>query len=125
MSEAEKCRRCGHQNAIWFAPSPLWNAVMRDGCINGEPIFEDMVCASCFMVLASEKGIATTFTVNAIEVLVPLQNVTPSGRVWDEDQQLWRSSPNGRGEGLKTPTGLGSIPRGATTAFEPTKDVQP
>jgi hypothetical protein len=65
---------------------------MRDGSINGEALFNDMVCATCFMVLAEEKGIATLWRVNAERVNAPLETVTPSGRVWDEDRQLW--SPN-------------------------------
>lgn len=91
--EAEICKRCGHQNAVWSAPSPLWNAVMRGGCINGEPIFGDMVCAACFMVLAGEHGVASAFRVTAISVDGPLQTTTPSGRVWDDDAWLWDSIP--------------------------------
>jgi hypothetical protein len=87
---AEICQRCGHQNAIWFAPSPLWNAVMRGGCINGEPLHGDMVCAACFMVLAVESGVASVFRVTADVINVPLQTATPSGRVWDEQAWLWR-----------------------------------
>ncbi|HJP67272.1 MAG TPA: hypothetical protein VJ846_00095 [Sphingomicrobium sp.] len=45
----EECRRCGADNPAWNAPSPLWNAVMRGGSINGDPLFDDMVCATCFM----------------------------------------------------------------------------
>ena len=92
---------------------------MRGGSINGEPLFEDMVCATCFMVLAEGKGIASVWRVQALEVSAELETVTPSGRVWDEDKYLWvdqcGSSPTGRGKGLKIPTGLGSSPRGRTT----------
>ncbi len=111
---AEACERCGHQNGVWFAPSPLWNAVMRGGCINGEPIFGDMVCAACFITLAEERGVAARFRLTAEIVNVPLQTTTPSGRVWDDEEFLWRPSPTSRGRGLKTPTGLGANPRGAT-----------
>jgi hypothetical protein len=86
---AEICSRCGHDNPPWSAPSPLWNAVMRGGCINGEPIFNDMVCASCFIALAEASGIASGFRLMADVVNVPLQNVTPSGRVWDPKANLW------------------------------------
>lgn len=90
---AERCRRCGHENAAWCAPSPLWNAVMRSGCINGEPEFGDLVCAACFMELAVAKGIATLFRVTAERVNVPLQTETPSGRRWDDERQLWADMP--------------------------------
>ena len=89
MSEA--CRRCGAENPPWSAPSPLWNAVMRDGSINGEALFDDMVCATCFMVLAEERGIATLWRVTAEKVSVELETVTPSGRVWNAETFLWET----------------------------------
>jgi hypothetical protein len=85
----EHCKRCGRGNTVWSAPSPLWNAVMRGGSINGDPIHGDMVCATCFMALAEEAGIASHFRVFAEQVNIELETVTPSGRVWDEDRQLW------------------------------------
>lgn len=85
----EACRRCGHSNAIWAAPSPLWNAVIRGGSLDGEPEYSDLVCAACFMELAEEKGIATRFRVTAEEINVELEKITPTGRVWDEDRWLW------------------------------------
>jgi hypothetical protein len=87
--EAENCKRCGRGNSVWFAPSPLWNAVMRDGSIDGEPKYNDLVCASCFIHLAEEQGIATHFRVFAEQVNVELETTTPSGCVWDEGRQLW------------------------------------
>ncbi len=86
---AENCHRCGGVNPAWSAPSPLWNAVMRGGSINGEPIYNDMVCATCFMLLAEERGIASLFKVAAQVVNVPLETVTPSGRTWDDSAWLW------------------------------------
>ena len=91
-SEAERCKRCGRDNPAWAAPSPLWNAVMRGGSINGEPEFGDMVCARCFMVLAEERGIAFRWRVQPEIVNVALETVTPSGRVWDEERWLWIDS---------------------------------
>ena len=85
----EHCKRCGRGNTLWFAPSPLWNAVMRGGSINGTPIYDDLVCATCFMTLAEERGIADGFKVYAKRVHVELETVTPSGRVWDEERGLW------------------------------------
>lgn len=96
----EHCQRCGHNNPSWSAPSPLWNAVIRGGSIDGEPKFDDMVCAACFMELAEQQGIASDWTVKARNVAVPLETTTPSGRVWDEDKGLWVSALSGdAGEG--------------------------
>ena len=89
MVKPETCQRCGHDNPSWSAPSPLWNTVMRGGCINGAALFGDMVCASCFMALAIEVGVASGFRVTADVINVPLQTVTPSGRVWDAAANLW------------------------------------
>lgn len=96
---SETCRRCGHDNRPWSAPSPLWNAVMRGGSIDGEPIYDDMVCAACFIQLATEDGIALGWRVTAENVLVPLETVTPSGRVWDADQFLWADTDSLSGQG--------------------------
>jgi hypothetical protein len=95
LAEHEKCGRCEREYRMWFAPSPLWNAVMRGGCINGPWEFGEMICANCFMDLAEERGIASNFRVIADDVKVPLQTVTPSGRVWDDKRNLWleRSRP--------------------------------
>lgn len=87
--EGEDCHRCGRGNTVWGAPSPLWNAVMRGGSIAGEPKYGDLVCATCFMALAEEAGVASHFKVFAERVNVELETVTPSGRVWNEDRQLW------------------------------------
>lgn len=96
----EQCRRCGHGNPSWSAPSPLWNAVIRGGSIDGEPTFDDMVCASCFTELAEQQGIASGWTVKADKINVPLETTTPSGRVWDDDKGLWVSALSGdAGEG--------------------------
>jgi hypothetical protein len=92
MSEAERCHRCGADNPPWSAPSPLWNAVMRGGSINGDALFADMVCATCFTVLAEEAGIAARWRVSAEVVNVPLEETTPSGRIWDAERWLWMPS---------------------------------
>lgn len=82
------CGRCGGPNIVWCAPSPLWNAVMRGGTINGIEEYS-IVCPTCFAVLAEERGIAQTWVLRAQDVLVELETVTPSGRVWDDDKLLW------------------------------------
>lgn len=86
------CNRCGGPNVSWVAPSPLWNAVMRGGCINGPLEFNEIICPTCFFILADERGVASEFRVDA-QALVPLQTVTPSRRVWNENTQLWEAHP--------------------------------
>lgn len=87
--QGEACRRCGSHNPPWSAASPLWNAVMRGGSIAGKDDRGGIVCATCFMVLAEERGIANLFRVTAEVVNVELETVTPDGRVWDEQRFLW------------------------------------
>lgn len=84
-----RCRRCNGPNVSWSAPSPLWNAVMRGGSIDGPWEFGELICPTCFAVLAEERGIADGWKVAATTVHVPLETVTPSGRVWDESVGLW------------------------------------
>jgi hypothetical protein len=84
------CHRCGGPNVSWFAPSPLWNAVMRDGSINGDETFDGIVCPTCFAVLAAEQTVASRWRLTAEDVSVPLETVTPSGRAWDDAAQLWQ-----------------------------------
>jgi hypothetical protein len=89
-AEAEsQCRRCGGPNVSWAAPSPLWNAVMRGGSIDGPWEFGELICPTCFVVLAEERGIACDWTVAAKTVYVALETVTPSGRRWDAESGLW------------------------------------
>lgn len=85
----ETCARCGGNNPSWSAPSPLWNAVMRGGSINGDALYRDMVCIKCFMAIAEEKGLAHGWRLMATEVSAELETVTPSGRVWNERNWLW------------------------------------
>jgi len=83
------CHRCGGANVSWSAPSPLWNQVMRGGDIDGPWEFDEIICPTCFAVLAEERGVATHWRLTADRVHAPLQTVTPSGRVWSDSQQLW------------------------------------
>ena len=51
-----QCQRCDGPNVwSWFAPSPLWNAVMRDP-ETGDDAY-GIVCPVCFAELAALKGI--------------------------------------------------------------------
>lgn len=82
------CEWCLGPNVVWIAPSPLWNAVVRDdGSINGgeEAAF---LCPRCFAVRAEERGIACDWRLTAQRVAVPLETVTPSGRRWND--VTWR-----------------------------------
>lgn len=84
------CHRCHGPNIAWSAPSPLWNAVMRGGSINGDEDHDGIVCPVCFATLAEALGIADLWMFSAKRVHVDLETVTPSGRVWDETTWLWR-----------------------------------
>jgi len=84
------CHRCGGPNRSWHVPSPLWNAVMRGGSINGEEEYSGIVCPTCFMVLAEERGVGEAWRLDARVVHVELELTTPSGRVWDAEADLWR-----------------------------------
>lgn len=83
------CHRCSGPNIGWVAPSPLWNAVMRGGSINGREQWGGIVCPICFVALAEEQGIATEWRLTANRVRAKLETVTPSGRTWDPGTWRW------------------------------------
>lgn len=85
----EVCRRCGGENVSWFAPSPLWNLVMRGNDIDGDALFNDLVCMRCFVVLANDVGVEGTWRLAVRPEPVGLILTTPTGRVWDADRDLW------------------------------------
>lgn len=89
VAEDEQCVRCNGQNAVWAAPSPLWNKVMRGNDINGDTIFGDLVCVKCFIELAEKTGITGRWRLDIDPRPDDLVYVTPSGRVWDEQEWLW------------------------------------
>lgn len=84
-----RCGRCGNPNVQWVAPSPLWNAVMRGGDIDGAEQYDGIVCPTCFALLAEAAGVASGWRLIAQDIRVVLQTRTPSGRVWDEESWLW------------------------------------
>lgn len=49
-----KCQDCEIENPVWFAASPLWNAVMGGPEANGDP--GGIVCPNCFIVRAEAAG---------------------------------------------------------------------
>ncbi len=54
------CDRCGRRHGVvWFAPSEIWNAVMRGG-ERGNPDEFPFCCPECFIHLAEQRGIETT-----------------------------------------------------------------
>ncbi len=90
LLEHESCRRCDGQNVMWSAQSPLWNYVMRDNDINGDPKFDDLVCIPCFISLAIEVGLPEHgWQLRLRPEPAGLIYETPSGRVWDEELFLW------------------------------------
>jgi hypothetical protein len=86
------CHRCGGPNFTWFAPSPLWNEVMRGGDINAADQFDGIVCPTCFAVMAEEAGIAQVWQLSAQEVYCTLRTTTPSGRTWNKATWLWEEA---------------------------------
>lgn len=46
------CDDCGADNVVWFAPSPLWNKIVRQPD-RGDP----MLCPRCFIIRAEAAGI--------------------------------------------------------------------
>lgn len=82
------CGRCGGPNVSWHAPSPLWNAVMRE--TGNEGRYGGIVCPLCFAALAAEAGIARHVRVDAAPALVALPTHSPDGRAWDPDAEMWR-----------------------------------
>jgi hypothetical protein len=89
----ERCRRCGGPNVAWSAPSPLWNFVIRGNDINGDSLYGDLVCMTCFVMLAAEAGLSS---VGWRLTLHPepdgLVYETPSGRTWNAESFLWEES---------------------------------
>lgn len=86
------CHCCGGPNISWSAPSPLWNAVMRGGSINGPTEFDEIICPLCFAALAIERGVAGAhWRFFANDVQAELELVTPTGRVWSSTTWLWET----------------------------------
>lgn len=87
----DRCHCCNAIFAPWTAPSPLWNAVMRaGGSIDGDELYDGIVCPTCFAMLAEARGLADRWRFSAQRVKVELETVTPSGRIWNEATWMWR-----------------------------------
>jgi hypothetical protein len=55
----DTCEECGRPNVVWFAPSDLWNQVMRSGD-RGAPDVFGIVCPMCFIRRAEALGVTST-----------------------------------------------------------------
>lgn len=88
-STAELCKRCHALNVVWAASSPLWNYVMRGNNIDGEALYDDMVCIPCFIYIAEVRGLTGQWRLTLDPEPEGLIYETPSGRVWDPEQFLW------------------------------------
>lgn len=54
------CDRCQRRHGVvWFAPSDIWNAVMREGDRANADEY-GFCCPICFMTLAKERGVTTS-----------------------------------------------------------------
>lgn len=89
------CHRCGGPNVVWWAPSPLWNEVMRGGDIGGADEFDGIVCPTCFALLAEERGVAQGWKLTAENILVSPKTRLADGRVWDDAAGLWVEATDG------------------------------
>lgn len=83
------CHRCYGANVVWSAPSPLWNAVMRD-TDDGTDAYDGIVCPVCFIQLAETMAVAGPgWYLTADDVQVSLATHTRDGRVWSDASRLW------------------------------------
>lgn len=89
LDRIEICHRCGGENVNWAAPSPLWNLVMRSNDIDGDPLYSDLVCLRCFVVLAEEAGVTGQWLLCMDKEPEGLIKTTPSGRVWNPETWMW------------------------------------
>lgn len=81
------CERCGRPNApTWHAPSPLWNAVLRDPATGADAF--GVLCPPCFAELAEAKGFRYYWHFGPHEDLTNLWT-NPDGRVWDGRECMW------------------------------------
>lgn len=59
IPKRENCAHCGRDYPIWYAPSPLWNAVMRRPDVNLEDL--GFCCPDCFIRFADKTEIGPKF----------------------------------------------------------------
>lgn len=83
----DTCERCGGRNLRWHAPSPLWNAVMRDPATGLDEW--SIVCPRCFAALAEANGIAPPSWHFGPDADVSHLWEDRDGRRWDPTSCLW------------------------------------
>lgn len=71
---------------------------MRSDDILGPSLYRDLVCMTCFVLLANEAGIGGQWRLSVAPAPDNLTTVTPSGRVWDEHSWLWVAEGTGRND---------------------------
>lgn len=92
------CHRCGQQNTGWYAPSPLWNAVM--GYPNDADTWHGIICMTCFAEIAEAKGIVKMWRLSFATsgdpardhgwgLTAELPTHSTDGRRFDWDTDLW------------------------------------
>lgn len=85
------CHRCGRRNVhSWSAPSPLWNAVLRDPVTGGDRW--GILCPPCFAELAEESILPAKrthwyFQPEGVDIASLWDD--RDGRVWNAERQLW------------------------------------
>lgn len=70
LCPGEPCEKCGSSNITWFAPSALWNQVVR---AHGHL---EMLCPVCFVQLAEAAGVNPTAWRMAPETHPPTSTLT-------------------------------------------------
>lgn len=81
------CERCGRPNAgSWHAPSPLWNAVLRDP--SGSDAW-DVLCPQCFAELADSVLGPQVWCLRPHDLDVAPLWSDADGRLWDSERCLW------------------------------------
>jgi hypothetical protein len=89
MHPETTCERCGGPNVLsWHAPSPLWNAVLRD------PVTREdrwsIICPRCFAELAEESVVGSSAGWHWAPCGEPLPEWDMGdGRIWDPERCLW------------------------------------
>lgn len=77
------CYDCGGPNVVWFAPSQLWNLVVRQS-IRNQGGADPMLCPRCFILRADAEGVNLVWCVSpenhALNNLIEqLDSLKPSG----------------------------------------------
>lgn len=89
------CERCGRPNApTWHAPSPLWNAVLRDPATGADAF--SVLCPPCFAELAEARGLRYYWHFGPHADVAALWT-DRDGRAFDAGQCMWVDPPDVEG----------------------------